>query len=325
MMAPTIKPRGERMRSFVRAILIALLLTSVVAPTLSCATQSKEHRDSAVSNFTFSSKEPPLATSNSPLPASLVDRSEPAPISPLPVATATVPDVLRWYTFLVVNSYRHDTNAHTQGLVFDHGWLYEGTGLNGRSTLRRVDLDTGVVNQVFQLPARFFGEGVAIFGDRIIQLTWKSNVGFVYDKDSFELLREFYYPTEGWGLAHDGEHLIMSDGTETLHFLDPETLTEIDQIDVYDDEGPVVRLNELEFVQGEIFANVWQTDRIARIQPSTGRVTGWIDLSGLLSLNEGEELPGVLNGIAYDADNDRLFVTGKLWPRLFEIKIVDVD
>ena len=309
------------MESPFRTTLVALLITSVVALAVSCASPD-EQRDSTPTSFFFSSPESPLAPSTSLLNPSGSGRAQE---SPLPVATPTVSEIPRWYTFLVVNSYRHDTNAHTQGLVFDDGWLYEGTGLRGRSTLRRVELDTGVVNQVYQLPARFFGEGVVIFGDRIIQLTWKSNVGFVYEKDSFELLDEFYYPTEGWGITHNGEHLIMSDGTETLHFLDPETLTEIDHIEVFDDEGPVLRLNELEFVQGEIFANVWQTDRIARIQPSTGRVTGWIDLSGLLSLNEGEEPPGVLNGIAYDADNDRLFVTGKLWPRLFEIKIVDVD
>jgi glutamine cyclotransferase len=245
-------------------------------------------------------------------------------ISPLPTGTA---DALGYrsvpvYTYQVVNIYPHDRGAFTQGLVCEGGLLYEGTGLRGQSTLRLVELETGNVLKLRRLPVHLFGEGVAVLGDKIYQLTWQAQVGFVYDKDSFELLQEFSYPTEGWGLTHNGQRLIMSDGTSTLHFLDPETLQETGQVQVYDDSGPVVRLNELEYVQGEIYANIWKTDRIARIDPQTGQVTGWINLAGLLS-PEDRSLPvDVLNGIAYDPQHDRLFVTGKLWPKLFEIKLV---
>ncbi|MFQ5794705.1 MAG: glutaminyl-peptide cyclotransferase [Candidatus Bipolaricaulia bacterium] len=228
------------------------------------------------------------------------------------------------YTYKVVNTYPHDPNAFTQGLVFEDGVLYEGTGLYGRSTLRRVRLETGDVLQRRRLPARFFGEGVTIYGSKIIQLTWRSNVGFVYDKHSFELLQQFNYPTEGWGITHDGDRLIMSDGTSTLYFWAPETFEEIGRIEVHDDDGPVTRLNELEYVNGEIYANVWQTDRIARIAPQTGQVIGWIELEGLLNPEDLSKPVDVLNGIAYDAKNDRLFVTGKLWPGLFEIQLVSL-
>ena len=229
------------------------------------------------------------------------------------------------YSYSIVNSYTHDRTAFTQGLVFEDGVLYEGTGLLGHSSLRRVELETGAILQIRELPDQFFGEGVTIYGNEIIQLTWQSNVGFVYDKNSFELLQQFNYPTEGWGITHDGEHLIMSDGTSTLHFLDPQTFEETSQLTVFDNNGPVTRLNELEYVQGEIYANVWQTDRIARIAPGTGRVVGWVDLEGLLSAEDRSEPVDVLNGIAYDADNGRLFVTGKLWPKLFEIELISPD
>jgi glutamine cyclotransferase len=231
-------------------------------------------------------------------------------------------NVIPVYTYTVVHTYPHDPNAFTQGLIFENGVLYEGTGLRGRSSLRRVELETGNVLQIYELPDQYFGEGVTIYDDRIIQLTWRSNVGFVYDKDSFELLQTFDYPTEGWGITHNGVHLIMSDGTSTLHFLNPETFDEIGQVEVYDDDGPVVRLNELEYIQGEVYANVWQTDRIARIDLHTGRVVGWINLKGLLSHTDLSQPVDVLNGIAYDAAGDRLFVTGKLWPKLFEIKLI---
>lgn len=235
---------------------------------------------------------------------------------------ATPTSAIPVYTYKVVKTYPHDRKAFTQGLVFENGILYEGTGLRGQSTLRKVELSTGDVLQRIELPARFFGEGVTIYGDKIIQLTWQSNVGFVYDKESFELLQEFSYPTEGWGITHDGQRLIMSDGSSTLHFLDPETFDEIGQISVRDNDGPVTRLNELEYVQGEVYANVWQTDRIARIASDTGQVTGWIELEGLLSAEDRMERVDVLNGIAYDTSNDRLFVTGKWWPKLFEIELI---
>jgi len=226
------------------------------------------------------------------------------------------------YTYNIVNIYPHDRNAFTQGLVFEDGFLYEGTGLYEQSTLRRVELETGSVLQIRELPSQFFGEGITIYEDKIIQLTWQSHVGFIYDKDSFELLGEFNYSTEGWGITHDGNRLIMSDGTQTLYFLDPETFEVISQVEVLDSRGPVHSLNELEYVQGKIYANVWQTDRIAIIDPETGRVTGWVDLKGLLTEEDRSEPVDVLNGIAYDAEGDRLFVTGKLWPKLFEIELV---
>jgi glutaminyl-peptide cyclotransferase len=225
------------------------------------------------------------------------------------------------YSYTIINTYPHDRQAFTQGLVFDQGIFYEGTGLRGQSSVRRVDLITGRVLQLRALPAPFFGEGITVFGPHLIQLTWQSKVGFVYDKTNFTLLRQFTYPTEGWGITHDDQHLIMSDGTSVLYFLDPQTLSATGQLHVRDDQGPVVRLNELEYVQGSIYANIWQTDRIARIDPESGQVTAWIDLTGLLPLEDRVERVDVLNGIAYDAAQDRLFVTGKLWPKLFEIQI----
>lgn len=226
------------------------------------------------------------------------------------------------YSYNIVNTYPHDRDAFTQGLVFEDGVLYEGTGRFGHSSLRRVELETGDILQIRELSTQLFGEGITIYRDKIIQLTWQSNIGFVYDKNSFELLQEFNYSTEGWGITHDGNRLIMSDGTSTLHFLDPQTFGEIGQLGVFDNNGPVTSLNELEYVQGEIYANVWQTDRVARIAPETGRVIGWINLEGLLTTEDCSEPVDVLNGIAYDAKTNRLFVTGKLWPKLFEIELV---
>ena len=224
--------------------------------------------------------------------------------------------------YTVVRTYPHDREAFTQGLAFDdQGALYESTGQRGQSSLRRVELSSGAVLQRHDLPASLFGEGIAVFGDRIIQLTWQAGRAFVYDKASLDLLQEFTYRTEGWGLTHDGRRLIMSDGTATLYFLRPDTFAETARLTVRDPHGPVIRLNELEYVRGEIFANVWQTDRIARIDPRTGHVTGWIDLTGLLPPSDRRQPVDVLNGIAYDARTDRLFVTGKWWPKLFEITL----
>jgi len=226
------------------------------------------------------------------------------------------------YTYRVINSFPHDPEALTQGLVFDNGTLFEGTGLYGKSTLRQVELETGAVLRSLSLASQYFGEGITIYKDQVVQLSWRSNTGFLYDKDSFELLQTFSYPTEGWGITHDGVRLIVSDGTSTLYFWDPVTFEEIGRIEVHDQDGPVTQLNELEYVRGEVFANVYYTDRIARINPHTGKVTGWINLKGLLDSEEGLESAGVLNGIAYDAENDRLFVTGKRWPKLFEIRLI---
>ncbi len=234
-------------------------------------------------------------------------------------------DEITRYTYEIVQTYPHDRDAFTQGLVFEDDILYEGTGLNGRSTIRKVALETGEILEIHKLSDRFFGEGITIYGDKIIQLTWQSNTGFVYEKDTFELLDEFTYPTEGWGITHDGTQLIMSDGSSTIYFWDPESLQEIDRIEVFNNNGPLVRLNELEYVQGEIYANIWQTDYIAIIDPETGRVTGWINLTGLLKPDALNQPVDVLNGIAYDSKNDRLFVTGKLWPALFEIKLIPLN
>ena len=224
------------------------------------------------------------------------------------------------YTYRIVNTYPHDHNAFTQGLTYEDGYLYEGTGLSGKSTLRKVDLTTGRVLLQYGLSDRYFGEGITIFGDRIVQLTWQSHLGFVYDKKGFEFLDQFEYQTEGWGLTSDGERLIMSDGTSTLYLLDPVTFQRTGQIEVKDRNEPVPRLNELEYVRGEVFANVWQTNRIARIAPQ-GRVVGWIDLEGLLGPDDPSQPVDVLNGIAYDETRNRLFVTGKLWPKVFEIRV----
>lgn len=225
-------------------------------------------------------------------------------------------------TFKIINEYPHNTNAFTQGLVYNNGFLYEGTGKRGSSTLRRVDLKTGEVLQNHQLSQEYFGEGVTIYEDKIIQLTLSSHIAFVYDRASFEPLKEFSYPTQGWGITHDGERLIMSDGTATIYFRNPETFEEIGQLQVFDDSGPVTRLNELEFLKGKIYANIWLTDRIAIISPESGEVLQWVDLTGLLSEEEVTQPVDVLNGIAYHAATDRLFVTGKLWPKLFEIELV---
>ncbi len=233
--------------------------------------------------------------------------------------TAKTPAV---YTYKVVKTYYHDPKAFTQGLTFEDGFLYESTGLHGISTLRKVELATGRILQIRKLPAEFFAEGLTLYRDKIIQLTYKAHVGFVYTKDNFELLRRFDYATEGWGITHDGKRLIMSDGTSTLYLLDPETFEQTGRIEVHDNNRRVSGLNELEYVKGEIFANVWPTELVVRISPQTGQVTGWIYLTGLLPLQDRTRQVDVLNGIAYDAVNDRLFVTGKFWPKLFEIKLV---
>jgi len=231
-------------------------------------------------------------------------------------------NIIPVYNYKVVTTYPHDQSAFTQGLVFEDGFLYEGTGLHGYSTLRRIKLETGEILQIIELPLQFFGEGVTIHGNKIIQLTWQSNTGFVYDKYSFKLLQKFNYPDEGWGITGDGKCLIMSDGTSTLHFLNPKTFEEIGQIEVSVNSTPLTGINELEYIKGEIYANIWQTERIARINPLTGQVIGWIDLKGILSPEDDSETVDVLNGIAYDAKNDRLFVTGKFWPKIYEIELI---
>lgn len=227
------------------------------------------------------------------------------------------------FTYKVIAVHPHDPGAFTQGLAIEKGVLYEGTGLYTRSSLRRVEIQTGKVLQQHRLPLSLFGEGITVIGDRIIQLTWKSRFGFVYDRNTFKLLRVFNYPGEGWGITYDGSSLIMSDGTSMIRFLNPETFEEIRRIEVVDGQRPVTYLNELEYVKGSIYANVWKSNRIAIINPLSGKVSGWLDLEKLHSevQNTGKRID-VLNGIAFDPENDALYVTGKLWPRLYRIEPV---
>ncbi len=225
------------------------------------------------------------------------------------------------YSYKVINTYPHDTNAFTEGLVHESGFIYESTGRINESTLRKVDLKTGQILKSHTLEGDYFGEGIAIYHNKIFQLTWKNNVGFIYDKDSFKLISKFYYNTEGWGITHNEEYLIMSDGTDSIYFLNPKNFKRVYSIKVHDENRPITRLNELEFVQGEIYANVWGSDKIARICPHSGKVTGWIDLKGLLSPKEYKNA-GTLNGIACDKQLNHLFVTGKMWPKTFEIKLI---
>jgi glutamine cyclotransferase len=225
-------------------------------------------------------------------------------------------------SYRIVHTYPHDPRAYTQGLIYIDGHLYESTGLNGRSSLRMDDLATGRVLQSDAVPQQYFAEGLAAWGSTLVQLTWQSHVAFVYDRFSFRLLRTLHYDCDGWGLTADSNDLILSDGTAEIRFFDPATFREVRHIYVSDHGKPIDQLNELEYIHGQIYANVWHTDRIVRISPETGRVLGWINLSALLKPGEVSDPEAVLNGIAYDAAHDRLFVTGKLWPKLFEIKVI---
>ena len=223
--------------------------------------------------------------------------------------------------YQIVASFPHDPGAFTQGLVVHGGSLYESTGLYGRSSLREVDGSTGRVLRRIDLPPQYFAEGMTILNDRVYQLTWREHTGFIYDLATFSLLGTWSYDGEGWGLTHDGSRLLMSDGTSRIRFLDPATLVETGSVEVADAGVPVSDLNELEMVNGELYANVWRTDRIVRVDPATGAVLGWIDLAGLLPSTDRTGQEDVLNGIAYDAERGRLLVTGKLWPRVFEIRL----
>ena len=226
------------------------------------------------------------------------------------------------YGVRIVHSYPHDRSSFTQGLEYHDGLLYEGTGLKGQSKLRVEKLETGQVVRQVDVPAEYFGEGITVFRNRIFQLTWRTQVGFVYSRATFQALRRFHYSGEGWGLANDGKQVYMSDGTAQIRCLDPASLRELRRITVHDGSRVIAMLNELECVGGEIYANVWQTNRIVRFRPSDGAVMGWIDASGLLTADDQREPVDVLNGIAYDAVGKRLFVTGKLWPKLFEVQLV---
>lgn len=235
-----------------------------------------------------------------------------------PASAATAP--VGGYT--IVKTYAHDTGAFTEGLFYRDGFLFESTGLKDRSFIRKWNLETGASEQERIIDSRYFGEGIVDWKNRLYELTWTDEVGFIYDIDTFEKIGEFSYPGEGWALTRDDKRLYMSDGTSFIRFLDPETLKETGRIEVTDHGVPVRNLNELEYVKGELLANIWQTTRIARINPATGEVTAWIELAGLLKeAGVDGTHDDVLNGIAYDAAKDRLFVTGKLWPKLFEIKL----
>lgn len=222
----------------------------------------------------------------------------------------------------VVARYPHDPNAFTQGLIFEDGYLYESTGRNGESSVRKVELETGRVERLRPLDYVYFGEGLTLFSDRLIQLTWQSQTGFVYRLSDLGLIGRFGYAGEGWGLTHDGERLILSDGTPRLRLLDPGDFSVIGTITVMDGETPIENLNELEYIDGEVWANIWQEDRIARIDPADGRVLGWIDMSKLYPASERAS-DAVVNGIAYDPESDRIFVTGKLWPTMFEVEFAE--
>jgi glutaminyl-peptide cyclotransferase len=242
----------------------------------------------------------------------------PPPNTPPAAELPPEPDIPT-YRYKIVNTFPHDPQAFTQGLEFHDGYLYEGTGQYGKSSLRRVELRTGRIVQIHRLPSEYFGEGITILGDKIYQLTWQNGVCFVYDRRTFRQITQFRYYGEGWGLTNDGKHLIMSDGSETITFRDPETFAEVRRITVRAQGKPVKNLNELEYIEGEIWANIWYSDIIARIDPSTGVVKAWVDMEGLPVKNR--DLEAVMNGIAYDRQNKRIFVTGKNWDKLFEIEL----
>jgi glutaminyl-peptide cyclotransferase len=246
--------------------------------------------------------------------------SEPAAVrqSQTPPAMDSVPV----YFYQVVNTWPHDTGAYTQGLVFHDGALFESTGLYGSSSLRRVELKSGKVKKKVEVAREYFAEGMTIFRDKIFQLTWQAQKGFVYDLKNLKREGEFTYRGEGWGLTHDNESLIMSDGTNQIRFLDPNSFQVRRTISVFDNGQPLTQLNELEFIKGEIYANIWKADKIVRLDPATGKITAWIDMTGLHHQGNDTDYENCLNGIAYDAEGDRLFVTGKRWPSIFEIRLV---
>lgn len=226
------------------------------------------------------------------------------------------------YTYKVKNRYKHDIAAYTQGLFYHNGELYEATGLKGESTVRKVNPQTGEVLQSFAIPKDVFGEGICLFNNKIIQITWQAGRGYVYDLETFKHLDQFSYMGEGWGITTDGKSLFMSNGSEEIKILEPNNYSQTDKLEVYDNKGKVIYLNELEYIDGEIYANIYQYEKIARIDPKTGKVLAYIDLSRILPFSDYTQNTDVLNGIAYDSDKKRLFVTGKKWPKLFEIELI---
>jgi glutamine cyclotransferase len=237
--------------------------------------------------------------------------------------TAPTPETIPTYSYKIKNSWPHDTGAYTQGLIFLDGILWESTGQYGSSSLRKVELKTGKVLKKISVPQKYFAEGITVFNKKVFQLTWQEQKGFIYDTDTLQKQGEFTYTGEGWGLTHDGESLIMSDGTNQIRFLDPTTLQTTHTISVFDKGEPIEQLNEIEYINGEIYANIYQTDRIVRIDPKSGKILAWVDLTGILKIKDRTGKEDVLNGIAYDEAGKRLFVTGKMWPKLFEIELVN--
>lgn len=248
-------------------------------------------------------------------------KKEPEPIPPSPTNNTPLPEPIASYTYEVTASYPHDVHSFTEGFQFDGGFIYEGTGLDARSSLRKYYLKTGKIAKEVKLPDYYFGEGITVLGDKIYELTYTSEIGFVYNRASFAKIDSFRYVGEGWGMTTDGTSLILSNGSNKIQYLDPKSRQVIRTLEVYEGEYPLLQINELEWIKGEIFANVWRTERIVRIDPESGKVTGVIDMSGILAPSERTMETDVLNGIAYDAKNDRIFVTGKNWPKIFEIKI----
>jgi glutamine cyclotransferase len=284
----------------VAIFVLALLIVGFLAVSLSGLPPFKDSSPSPTPTQTF---QPTSTPTSSPTP-----KSTPSPLNG-PII----------YTYEIISVYPHDTNAFTEGLAFDKGILYESTGES--SSLRRVDLESGVVQQKVSLPVEFFGEGLTVVNDSLIQLTWQNHVGFVYDKVTFDLRGNFTYSTEGWGLTYNGSELIVSDGTSNLYFLDPTSFQKTGQVSVHDGNNSVTNINELEYVNGDVYANIWLQQKIAIINAQNGLVKGWIDLSGIYQSNDPN---AVLNGIAYDSQTDRLYVTGKDWPNLYQITITPV-
>ncbi|MCJ7738809.1 MAG: glutaminyl-peptide cyclotransferase [Anaerolineae bacterium] len=320
-----------------RTIVSLLCLLTILPPTSGCLGQASNGQFPAPVAQTASGEQPssgdparPDATQPisplSELTPTYIPSTLATVVSPLesPLSTPETSGTLICHYF-VVSAFEHDRTAFTQGLAISNGVFFESTGLNGRSSVRSVDLETGDTLEMFTLPDAYFGEGLAAANGQLIQLTWHSRTAFIYDERSISAgpIGQFAYPTEGWGLTYDGLHLIMSDGSATLYFRDATTFDVVREIQVQDGKMPVVRLNELEFVRGFSLANVWQTDPIAVIEPDDGSVVCWLDLAGILKDQDRLGSEDVLNGIAYDSATDRLYVTGKLWPRLFEI-VVDL-
>ncbi|HEU4323185.1 MAG TPA: glutaminyl-peptide cyclotransferase [Roseiflexaceae bacterium] len=311
-LAITTASRARLLRALLPALAALALAACSAAPALpptSVAPATSAPQDTAPSPY----PEPDTVAPNS------AASPYPAPDRP-PILTPSAGTPV--YGYRVVNTYPHNPESFTQGLIYADGALYEGTGQYGQSRLLKVDLQTGEALQSHDLASDLFGEGITLLDGEIYQITWQSRVGFVYNQADFSQTKTFTYTTEGWGITHDGSRLIMSDGTSTLYTLDPETLEQRPLVEVTDENGPVSRLNELEYIDGKIYANIWMTDRIAQIDPQTGRVTAWVDLTGLLPPEQRRGTDAVLNGIAYDPATKRLFVTGKLWPSLFEIELV---